>query len=188
VALVEALLQNLFGVAGKAHAHFSADCLFLVEGLNSRFLDSCKPWYNLRGFFYRGDLKTKLCDMNHLLTSLWMEYRHHLYSPNITSELGTLSKYVWDSAGRCCNSVPRSGLKDTYIFFCAFVFTTTCQHAFTLCNEGVWHVSLSRRMERVWSGTGTETAWRFGLFDQIMILNTATMRDNLIICRFRATL
>lgn len=139
------------------------------------------------GNFYKGDWKTKICDVNHLLTSLWMEYRHNLYSPNITSELGTLSKYVWDSAGRCCNSVPRSGLKVTYIFFCAFVVTTTCQHAFTLYN-GIWHLSLSCRMERVWNGTGTETAWRFGWFDQIMILNTATMRDDLIICTFRATL
>jgi hypothetical protein len=50
-----------------------------------------------------------------------MEYRHNLYSPNITSKLGTLSKAVLDSAGRFCNSVPRSGLKYTYIFFCAFV-------------------------------------------------------------------
>jgi len=131
-------------------------------------------------------------DVNHLLTSLWMEYRHNIYSPNITFELGTLSKYVWDSAGRCCSSVQRSVSKDTYIFLCAFVFTTTCQHAFTLYNGGVWHLSLSRRTERVWSGTGTgtgtETAWRFGWFDQIPILNTTTRRDNLIICRFRATL
>ena len=68
------------------------------------------------GDFYRGDCKTKLFGVDNVVTSLWMEYRHNLYSPNITTELGTLSKHICDSAGRCCNSVPRSGLKDNYIF------------------------------------------------------------------------
>lgn len=39
---VEALSQHLFGETGKTHAHFSGDCLFSVEGLNTRFLESCK--------------------------------------------------------------------------------------------------------------------------------------------------
>jgi hypothetical protein len=69
-----------------------------------------------------------------------MEYKHNLYSPNITSELGTRSKEVRDSAGRCCNSVPRSGLKDTYIVFCAFVLRQPANMS-SLCTKKEYDIS-----------------------------------------------